>query len=192
MTETKICVAGSGGQGVLLLSKILATAAMLDKKNVTLISSYGAEMRGGIINCTVIISNEDIGSPIVKNPDILIAMNNYSLQKYGPKIAPGGLLIANQSLVDDFQVLGNEITITLLPATEIAKTSAGYTKLSNMIMLGAFLKETNLLPLSKVEESIKLILNGKKQDIISLNIKTLYEGIGYFKEKVTYDLSPQS
>jgi 2-oxoglutarate ferredoxin oxidoreductase subunit gamma len=187
MDEKKICIAGSGGQGVLLLSKVLATAGMLDKKNVTLISSYGAEMRGGIINCTVIISDEDIGSPIAKNPDILIAMNNYAVQKYGPKIASGGLLIANESLIHNSQFLGNNIKAAFLPATEIAKTSSGHTKLTNMIMLGALLQKTKLLPLQNIQESIKFLLPAKNQNLICLNLEALHEGMGYFKEKVYND-----
>lgn len=187
MAEKKICIAGSGGQGVLLLSKILATAGMLDKKNVTLISSYGAEMRGGVINCTVIISDEDIGSPIAKNPDMLIAMNNYALQKYGPKITSGGLLIANESLIHDSQFFGNNVKTAFLPATEIAKASSGHTKLTNMIMLGAFLQKTKFLQIQNIQESIKLLLPAENQNLISLNLEALHEGIGYLKEEIFND-----
>ena len=187
MAGKKICIAGSGGQGVLLLSKILAAAGMLDKKNVTLISSYGAEMRGGVINCTVIVSDEDIGSPIAKNPDILIAMNDYALQRYGPKIISGGLLIANESLILDSQFFGNNLKTAFLPATEIAKTSSGHTKLTNMIMLGAFFQKTKLLPIQNIQESIKLLLSVKNQNLISLNIEALHKGIGFLKEEVFYD-----
>ena len=187
MAEKKICIAGSGGQGVLLLSKILATAGMLYDKNVTLISSYGAEMRGGVITCRVIISDEDIGSPIAKTPDILIAMNNYALQKYGQKISAGGLIVANESLIHDSQFLGNNIKTLSLPATEIAKTSSGHTKLTNMIMLGAFIQKTKLLPLQNIKESIQLLLPGKNQGLISLNLEALHEGIRYFKGEVFND-----
>ena len=187
MAEKKICIAGSGGQGVLLLSKILATAGMLYEKNVTLISSYGAEMRGGVINCAVIISDEDIGSPIAKSPDILIAMNNYAIQKYGPNITSGGLLIANESLIHDSHCFGNNINTAFLPATEIAKTSSGHTKLTNMIMLGALLEKTKLLPLHNIKESITLLLPSKNQNLISLNLEALLKGMGYFKEKVYND-----
>ena len=183
MSEKKICIAGSGGQGVFLLSKILATAGMLDKKNVTLIPSYGAEMRGGVITCTVIISDEDIGSPIVKNPDILMAMNNYALQKYSSKIAAGGLLIANQSLTDVGKLFINNVTTIFLPATELAKTSYGHTRLTNMIMLGVFSQKTKLIPIEKIEESIPLLLPVKNQELISLNLKALHEGINYLKQE---------
>ena len=189
MGEKKICIAGSGGQGVLLLSKILATAGMLDKKNVTLIPSYGAEMRGGVITCTVIISDEDIGSPIVKIPDIVIAMNNYAMQKYGSTIADGGLLLANQSLIDDCKLFGKKIKTVFLPATELAKTSSGLTRLTNMIMMGAFFQKTKLVPLKKIEESITLLLPSQNQDLISLNLKAFHEGIEYLKKEVIYDYS---
>ena len=187
MAEKKICIAGSGGQGVLLLSKILATAGMFSEKNVTLISSYGAEMRGGVITCTVIISDEDIGSPIAKNPDILIAMNNYALQKYISKIAAGGLLVANESLIHDALFFDKKVKTAFLPATEIAKTSAGHTKLTNMIMLGALLQKTKLLPLQNIQQSIQLLLPAENQDLISLNFKALHEGIEYFNEEVFND-----
>ena len=189
MGEEKICIAGSGGQGVLLLSKILATAGMLDKKNVTLIPSYGAEMRGGVITCTVIISDEDIGSPIVKIPDIVIAMNNYAMQKYGSTIADGGLLLANQSLIDDCKLFGKKIKTVFLPATELAQKSSGQIKLSNMIMLGAFSKQTKLVPIEKIEESIALLLPGHKKNLISLNLKAFHDGINYLKKDGIFDYS---
>lgn len=178
MREKKILISGSGGQGVLLLGKILATAGMLDERQVTWIPSYGAEMRGGIADCMVIIADEDIGSPLVKKPDILVAMNNQALAKYAHTVVSGGFVLAGISPVGS-QSIRQDVEALFLPALEIAKAASGYTKLANMVMLGALCFKTGIVPREKIEHSIRLLMNSQEQGIISLNLNVLQTGIEY-------------
>ena len=180
MEEKRICMAGSGGQGVLFIGKILATAGMLEEKEVTLIPSYGAEVRGGIVNCMVIISGEDIGSPIVQNPDILVAMNGQALKKYESKIAQGGLLFSNSSLIDDWKPAYDHFYTWYVPATEIAKTTFGNIRLANMIMLGALLRKTGMISMDKIEQGIHLLTSDHQ--LASLNLKAFGEGADYLEK----------
>lgn len=175
-------MAGSGGQGVLFIGKILATAGMLEEKEVTLIPSYGAEMRGGIVNCMVIISGEAIGSPIVQSPDILVAMNSHALKKYEPKIAQEGLLFSNSSLIDDWKPAYDHFYPWYIPATEIAKTSFGNIQLANMIMLGALLRKTSLISMDKIEQGLHLLMPSSDHHLALLNLKALYEGADYLEK----------
>src|SRR5512139_3979635 len=133
--QTEILIAGFGGQGILFAGQVLAYTAMDEGKVVTWIPSYGPEMRGGTANCTVIIADEEIGSPTVLNPKAALVFNLPSFDKYEPLVVPGGVLIANQSLINrDFQ--RNDIISIMIPANDIAET-IGNKKLTNMVMLGA-------------------------------------------------------
>lgn len=183
MGEKKIFIAGSGGQGVLLFGKILATASMLDGKNVTWMPSYGAEMRGGIVDCAVTISREDIGSPLVKEPNILVAMNRQALEKYFHQVVAGGFVLANQSLIAPC-VSRPDVEILSLPAVEMAKATWGHTKLANMVMLGVLCSKTQLIPGEKIEESIRSLISSRDKELISLNLNALHAGIEYIKRKI--------
>ncbi|MEW6381057.1 MAG: 2-oxoacid:acceptor oxidoreductase family protein [bacterium] len=178
MKEKRILISGSGGQGVLLLGKILATAGMLDGRQVTWIPSYGAEMRGGIADCMVIIADEDIGSPLVKKPDILIAMNSQALEKYAHTVVSGGFLLAGITPVGP-QSIRRDVDALFLPALEIAKAASGYTRLANMVMLGALCFRTRIVPRERVEQSIRLLMNSQEQGLVSLNLNVLQTGIEY-------------
>src|SRR4030042_7019688 len=132
--QTEIIFSGFGGQGALFAGQLLAFAAMDAGMGVTWIPSYGPEMRGGTANCTVIIADEEIGSPTVRRPKAAVVFNLPSLDKYEPLVVPGGVLIANQSLINRGFV-GDDLTTVMIPANDLAET-LGNKRLTNMVMLG--------------------------------------------------------
>ena len=146
--ERSIIIAGSGGQGILFFGRMLASAGMLEGRNVTWFPSYGAEMRGGTANCTVIISDEMIGSPVVMIPDILIVMNRASLDRFLPKLRNKGLLFYDSSLIN-VKTPGKGITAVPVPATAMAG-ELGSPKSANMVLLGAFIAKSGILRKSSV------------------------------------------
>src|SRR5512144_1180291 len=133
--QTEIIIAGFGGQGVLFAGQVVAYAAMDSGHEVTWIPSYGPEMRGGTANCTVIIADEEIGAPTVRNPRVAMVFNLPSFDKYEPLVVPGGVLIVNKSMVDR-DARRSDLVAVLVPAVEIAE-SLGNKRLTNMVMLGA-------------------------------------------------------
>ncbi|MEW6416586.1 MAG: 2-oxoacid:acceptor oxidoreductase family protein [Nitrospirota bacterium] len=172
---------GFGGQGILFLGRILAYAGMLENKEVTSFPSYGAEVRGGTANCTVIISDELIGSPAVKNPDILIVMSDASLNKFQPRLKQNGLLIFDSSLISK-PVMRDDIEIRGVPATEIS-SKIGNTKSANMVLLGAFIAGTGLLKEKSVFEAIESSMPDRKKKSIEVNKKAVVEGMRYIEDK---------
>src|SRR3990170_2673156 len=151
--QTEIVIAGFVGQGVLFAGELIAYAAMDAGKEVTWIPSYGPEIRGGTANCTVIISDEQIGSPLVLNPHGLIAMNLPSFDKYEPLVIPGGTLIVNASLVNR-PARRTDLLSILIPANEIAET-LGDKRLINIVMLGALIAQLPVLTLEELEQSLE-------------------------------------
>ncbi len=174
MENAKIILAGFGGQGILFMGKILAFAAMLREKHLSWLPSYGPEMRGGTANCHVIIDDEPIGSPIISKPDILIAMNEPSLDKFEDKVARGGLVFADKSLVDR-AVSRRDVGAVYVDATETADR-LGNRSLANMVLLGAFLRKTSLFTPDEIEKSMKKMLSPKKQHLVRVNLKAINEG----------------
>ena len=138
----QILIAGFGGQGILFSGKFLAYEGLLEEKEVSWLPSYGPEMRGGTANCSIILSDEPIGSPIVLNPDILIAMNLPSLDKYENETASGGQIFVDSSLIDK-KVERDDVEVYYIPATRLA-SEEGLNGLANMIMIGHFIKKTDL------------------------------------------------
>jgi 2-oxoglutarate ferredoxin oxidoreductase subunit gamma len=173
MKEQIIC-AGSGGQGIVSMGKILAWAALKDEKFTTFIPSYGAEMRGGTANCSVIISDEEIASPSIGNPTSLIIMNNASLNKFEPRLKKNGLLIVNSSLIER-KISRKDISVIEIHATEIAE-ELGQIKMANMVALGAYIGISNIIPLKKLEESLSSAFLKATEEILALNIKALRKG----------------
>ena len=173
----KTIFSGFGGQGVLSMGLNLAHAAMLDGKNVTYLPSYGAEVRGGTANCTVAISEEEIASPVASSPDFLVAMNRPSLIRFQNQIQSGGLFFINSSLVDA-EISRGDVDIIEVPANEIAE-DLGNLKCANIVMLGAYIKKSNIVSLSSqikgVENSFK-----KKKKLVTLNKKALTSGYELF------------
>lgn len=172
--QTEIIIAGFGGQGVLFAGQVLAYAAMDSGKEVTWIPSYGPEMRGGTANCTVIISDEEIGSPMVRNPKAVIALNLPSADKYEPLVAEGGVLIGNQSLINR-QLTRQDIKTALLPANEIAE-SIGDRRLTNMVTLGALLELLPVLPLEAIEKALEDHLPERHKRLLPANLEALRAG----------------
>ena len=172
--QTEILIAGFGGQGVLFAGQLLAYAAMDEGKQVTWIPSYGPEMRGGTANCTVIISDEEIGSPLVSHPKAVIAMNRPSLDKYEPVIKPGGVLIINTSMVDR-KAERKDIKVVEVDANAMAE-KLGDKRMSNMVLLGALLGQLNVLPGESIEKALRAHLPERHHKLLPKNYEALHEG----------------
>ncbi|MFN2293153.1 MAG: 2-oxoacid:acceptor oxidoreductase family protein [Candidatus Promineifilaceae bacterium] len=172
--EISIIVSGFGGQGALFAGQLLAYAAMDCGRNVTWIPSYGPEMRGGTAHCTVIISDESIGSPLVTRPDVAIVLNGPSFIKYDPLVVPGGLLAVNSSIVEQ-RSERNDIDIVLVPANAIAE-ELGSTKMMNMAMLGAMLARKPVLSLESIEQALIDHLPSSKAALLESNLQVLKRG----------------
>lgn len=175
--QTEIVIAGFGGQGVLFAGQVLAYTAMDAGKEVTWMPSYGPEMRGGTANCTVIISDEEIGSPLVRNPRAVISMNLPSLDKYERLLVPEGIMVVNASLVNR-QVERTDIDSVYLPANELAE-ELGDKRMTNMIMVGALLAKLTILDIEGVEKSLERHLPQKHKKFLPLNLKALHVGLDF-------------
>ncbi len=180
--QTEIIISGFGGQGILFAGQLLAYAAMDQGLEVTWIPSYGPEMRGGTANCTVIVSDEEIGSPLVRNPKAVVAMNRPSLDKYDPLVSPGGLLIINSSIIDKTSER-KDIQVVRVPANEIAE-KIGDRRMTNMVILGALLANLPILPLEALEKALAEHLPERHHKLLPLNYQALREGAKYVGEKV--------
>jgi 2-oxoglutarate ferredoxin oxidoreductase subunit gamma len=172
--QTEIVIAGFGGQGVLFAGQVLAYAAMERGKEVTWIPSYGPEMRGGTANCTVIIADEEIGSPLVRNPQALIAMNLPSLDKYEPTVIENGTLIVNSSLIER-PVGRSDLHAVQVPANEIAER-LGDKRLTNVVMVGALLAAIPVLPIEAIEKALQDHLPERHKKLLPLNYQALRAG----------------
>jgi 2-oxoglutarate ferredoxin oxidoreductase subunit gamma len=170
-----VIIAGFGGQGILFIGKLLAYAVMKEGRNVTWIPSYGPEMRGGTANCTVVVSDEEIGSPVITNPRSLIIMNNPSLEAFEPRLKTGGLLVVNTSLVT-LQPKRTDVNIVKVPANEIA-IEVGNDKVANMVMLGAYIAKTKIVVKENILEALKKVLGKEKEGLFELNKIAFEKGI---------------
>jgi len=173
----KTVIAGFGGQGVMSIGLNLAQAAMLEGKNVTWLPSYGAEVRGGTANCTVVISDEEIASPVASSPEFVVAMNQPSVMRFQNQIQSGGLFFINSSLVES-EISRGDINVVKVPANNIAD-NLGSPKSANMVMLGAFAKKSGLISFGSAVEALKFIL-GTKQKLLAINEKALKAGYNLF------------
>jgi 2-oxoglutarate ferredoxin oxidoreductase subunit gamma len=169
--ETSIIIAGFGGQGVLFAGQLLAYAGMDTGRYVTWIPSYGPEMRGGTANCTVIISQDPIGAPLVARPDIAIALNQPSFDKYEPLLKPGGLLVVNSSLVSETSGR-SDIEAVTIAANAIAE-EFGSIKMLNMVALGAMLRRRPILDLDTLEQTLAEHLPSSKGHMLEANYRVL-------------------
>ena len=165
---------GFGGQGALFAGMVLAYAGMDSGKNVTWIPSYGPEMRGGTAHVTVIISDQEIGSPLVRRPSIAMVLNSPSMETYEPLVKEGGLLIYNSSLIS-IQPERTDIRCVPVPANEIAG-ELGTIRMANMVMLGALVAATKMLPLGSVVQALRDHLPGSKAKLLEPNIQALHRG----------------
>ena len=174
---TQILIAGFGGQGVLFAGKFLAYKGLLEEKQVSWLPSYGPEMRGGTANCSIILSDDPVGSPIVSTPDALIAMNLPSYDKYEPTVAPGGKIFVDSTLIGR-KALRDDVDTYYIPATKMA-ADAGIPTLSNMIILGKMIKETGAVSFENLIGAMKKVVSAKHAELLEINIKALESGYNY-------------
>lgn len=177
MKTTQILIAGFGGQGILFSGKFLAYKGLLDDIQVSWLPSYGPEMRGGTANCNVILSDEPVGSPIITTPDVLIAMNLPSLQKYVDTVAPGGQIYIDSSLIAA-KVERTDVAVFYIPATQMAKEQ-GIATLANMIIVGHLLENHPELTFDGTAEVVEKLVPAKKAALKELNMKALSLGKDY-------------
>lgn len=173
----QILIAGFGGQGILFSGKFLAYEGLIDGKEVSWLPSYGPEMRGGTANCSIILSDSKIGSPIVDKPDILIAMNGPSFDKYISEVNPGGQIFVDSSLISK-KTDRSDIEAYYIPATKIA-SDEGLTGLANMIMLGIMMKHSDIIPYENIEKTLQKVVPAKKQNLLDSNRKAIQIGYDY-------------
>ena len=183
--QTEILIAGFGGQGVLFAGQLLAYAAMDEGKQVTWIPSYGPEMRGGTANCTVVIADEEIGSPMVRHPQAVIAMNRPSLDKYEYVIQAGGLLVVNASMVDR-PVERSDVRSVIVPGNEIAE-ALGDRRMTNMVLLGGLLANLPILSLDALQRALHAHLPVRHQRLLPLNVQAMQRGAQYQAVEVLKD-----
>ena len=172
--EKKIIIAGFGGQGIVLAGNVLAQTALLENKNVAAMVSYGAEMRGGAAYCTIIIGDKEIASPVVDEPDIALILNQPSLDKFENQVVKNGLIVLNSSLIES-EVKRNDLEVIKVPATDVAN-KLGNVKVANLVLLGAFIKKTNILDLNNILENLDKFFPKNKLDLIEINKRALKQG----------------
>ena len=178
--EKTFIFAGFGGQGMLLIGKFMAMACMLDGKHVSWLPSYGPEMRGGTANCSVIVSDDPVASPLVDKADVIVAMNRPSLDKFEEHVKPGGVLVINSSIIDR-KAVRDDIQVVYCDANAIAE-SIGNPKGANVVFLGAYVaKKPDVIDEETIIEAIRVELGEKKARFLEGNIKALKAGMEYVR-----------
>ncbi len=177
MRYESVILSGFGGQGVLFTGQLLSYAGIAENLYVTWIPSYGPEMRGGTANCTVILSEEEIGAPVVRNPTVAMVFNIPSFEKYVPLIKSGGLLIINSSLID-LNCDRDDISVLRVQASSIA-TELGNMRMANMVMLGALVRHTKIVSLDTVKQQLELHLSDRQRKWLEPNKRALDKGLAY-------------
>lgn len=180
MEKKEIILAGFGGQGIMSIGKNLAESGVEEGLEVTWVPSYGPEMRGGTANCSVILSESRIGTPLIEDATEVIVMNRPSLSKFLHQVKPGGSLFINSSSIPD-EVDREDIKVYRIPCDDIAM-KLGNIKASNMVMLGAYIGATNALKVSTIEDTMKKMFGGSKAHLLDLNIKAFEAGIESVKD----------
>lgn len=177
MANCNILFAGFGGQGVLFSGKVAAYAGLMDDKEVSWLPSYGPEMRGGTANCSVCISDEPIGSPLVTEPDVLVVMNGPSFEKYIDSVAPGGKVFADSSLVECMDAKKkNGKTIYCVPATKLSQDEH-LEGSANMILLGKMLAETGIVSKEAIEKALEKCIPARKKHLLEENLRAMELGV---------------
>ena len=166
--------AGFGGQGVLLLGQLIAYAGLKEEKNVSWLPSYGPEMRGGTANCSVVVSTEEVGSPVVTSPDILVVMNRPSFEKYVDSVVPGGKMFVNSSLID-LKTDRTDRDVYYIPANQIAD-ELGNLRVANMVMLGAVLEQTKIVSPETAIECLRASWGERRAHLIPINQEAMKKG----------------
>ena len=174
----EIIMGGVGGQGIMVIGNLLAQAAFRENLNVTYLPIYGVEKRGGQADCTVVISSDEIGSPVVGYPKSCIIMSRPSLQKYGPRVKPHGILLLNSSLVEPKEVSRNDLDLFPVPANDLAQEMKN-DRLDNMIMIGAFVEKTRVVSLETLISTLPLIFDERHHGLIPANTEAIRKGAEY-------------
>ncbi|MBN1246702.1 MAG: 2-oxoacid:acceptor oxidoreductase family protein [Anaerolineae bacterium] len=174
MRHEETVFSGFGGQGALFAGQLLAYAGMAEGLYVTWFPSYGPEMRGGTANCTVIVSENEIGAPVVRNPSVAVVFNSPSMDKYEPLVKPGGLLLVNSSLIERTSAR-EDIRVVAIPASDVA-TELGNVRMANMVLLGAFVTLTNLVDLEAVKQQLNEHLSERQRKWLEPNYTALDKG----------------
>ena len=170
-------IAGFGGQGLLFAGKFLVNKGMMEGKEVSWLPSYGPEMRGGTANCSVIISDEPVGSPIVSKPNVLMVMNLPSLDKYEDAAVVGAKIFVDSTLIER-KVRRDDVSAYYIPATQLAK-DAGFPTLANMIMVGKMIRESGLVSYEGLREALGKVVSAKHADLLEVNLKAIETGYNY-------------
>lgn len=174
MSTVQFLFSGFGGQGILFAGKFLAYKGLIDNKHVSWLPSYGPEMRGGTASCSVIVSDEPVGSPIVSKPDVLVAMNLPSLDRYENAVAPGGMIFADSTLIER-KVSRKDVKTFYIPATQLANDN-GFPTLANMILIGKILAELNDFAPESVNAALGKVISAKHADMLQVNLKAMQVG----------------
>ncbi len=175
MATHEIILAGFGGQGILFAGKLLAYCGMVSDKELSWLPSYGPEMRGGTCNCHVILSDEPVSSPLITRPTVLFAMNQPSLDKFENKVQKGGIIVYDSTLIAKGPSR-TDVKSVAVPATKLAN-DMNASKLANMILLGALIKETGLTDLSTVEKALAKVIPPKKANLLDVNFSCIKKGM---------------
>ena len=181
--EKDFIIAGFGGQGVLLAGEVLANGFMLDDKNVTWYPSYGAEMRGGTVNCSIVMSDEDVSAVQKTHADFIIVLNQASFDKYTPCVRKGGYIIVNTSLAKKVETR-DDIHYVFAPITQMAEEKLGNIKMSNILALGILSKVSGLVSLETLEKALNNVIPAHRKNLITKNIEALKLGYEYDLLKV--------
>ena len=174
MKATQILIAGFGGQGVLFAGKFLAYKGLMEDLQVSWLPSYGPEMRGGTANCSVVLSDSPVGSPIITTPDVLVAMNLPSLQKFVDSVVPGGQIYVDSALID-VKVERTDVEVFYIPATQLAKDAGAPQQAANMVLLGAAIPMLDI-EFEKIEAGIRRIFARKGEEVIEKNLAAVRAG----------------
>jgi len=172
-------MAGFGGQGLLFSGKVLAHAALIENKELSWLPSYGPEMRGGTCNCSVIVSDQPVGSPIIAHPNVLMVMNEPSLDKFEETVAPGGTIFVDSSLIGR-KVVRTDVDVVYIPATQMAKDMEA-ASLANMIILGAIVEKLRCVDPETITAALKETISARKASLLDLNIKAVEAGRAFIK-----------
>jgi len=175
----KTVFSGFGGQGIVMMGYLLATAGMLEDKNVTCLPSYGAEVRGGTANCTVVVSTEEIASPVASEPEYAVLMNNPSLIRFQNQVQSGGTILLNSSMIEARPIRG-DLQIYEVPASDLAK-QLGQDKVTNMVMLGALIKKSGMVSVETLVRVLRDTFSSRNPGIVKLNKSALMLGYDYLQ-----------
>ncbi len=174
MKDLNIVFAGFGGQGILFAGKVVAYAGLIEGRELSWLPSYGPEMRGGTANCSICLSDEPIGSPLVTNPNVLIAMNRPSLDKFVNEVEPGGTILLDSSLIDE-RVERDDVTVFYVPASKLAEEN-GLKGLANIILVGKLRKELAFCTEETLDKALQKCIPTRKADMLGFNRKALEIG----------------